>query len=85
MIKLQLGDKVKDKVTGFTGIITGYARYLTGCDQYYILPVSKKNPNKYLSGRWFDDGRVEIIEAGVVKPKDVIVDKNGCDSPQPEM
>lgn len=27
-----LGKEAKDQITGFTGIVIGHARYITGCD-----------------------------------------------------
>lgn len=34
--KFELGATLKDKITGFEGIATGVASYITGCDQYVI-------------------------------------------------
>lgn len=39
-----LGRKVRDKVTGFEGIVTGRATYLTGCDQYSRLSATASAP-----------------------------------------
>jgi hypothetical protein len=72
--KIELGKKGRDKVTGLEGILTGYAKYLFGCDQYCILPES--TDNKPSEGVWIDDGRVEVIGDGI-KPKDVQGKKDG--------
>ena len=32
------GETVTDKITGFNGIITGQAAYITGCNQYLVQP-----------------------------------------------
>ena len=80
MSKFKLGVTVRDKITGFSGIITGHAEYLTGCDQYAVQPDAKDN--KWEDGKWFDEGRIELIGKGINK-KDVLGDKNGADFSAP--
>lgn len=36
-----LGKTLRDRITGFSGICTGHARYLTGCDQYLLNPKAQ--------------------------------------------
>lgn len=60
---IQLGLAGKDKVTGFEGIITARAQYLTGCDQYSLQPPAKDGDVK--AGQWFDEYRIEIIGEGI--------------------
>ena len=57
-MKIQLGMKAKDKITGFEGTITGHARYITGCDQYLLMPQAKDG--KQAEGGWYDEHRLEI-------------------------
>jgi hypothetical protein len=71
---INLGQKAKDKITGFRGIITGRAQYLYGCDQYCIVPPAQDG--KIASGEWFDEGRIEVIGPGVL-PEEVQVSKPG--------
>ena len=73
-MKIALGQKAKDKITGFKGIITGRASYIYGCDQYLIIPKLGKNGVRL--AEWFDEGRIEIIGKGIL-PKEVRVEKNG--------
>ncbi len=68
-LKFKLGSTVVEKITGFEGVLTGVARYLTGCDQYLLQPPSKEGA--YVKGEWFDEGRLKIKEAKIVKKKDV--------------
>ena len=58
-IKFELGTKVKDKITGFNGTTTGFAFYLTGCDQYSVTPKMKEGENSYPDCQWFDVNRLE--------------------------
>lgn len=60
---ISLGKKARDKVTGFTGVITGRAEYLYGCTQYCIVPPASKDGG-YVDGQWFDEGRVKILGVG---------------------
>lgn len=38
MSKINLGDKVKDSVTGFSGIAIGRTTWLHGCDRITVQP-----------------------------------------------
>ena len=67
-VKLQLGVKARDVVTGFEGIVTGQIRYLTGCDQFCLKPKAKKG-DKMSDGTWFDENRIEVIDHGILKSK----------------
>jgi len=81
MNKFNLGIEVKDVVTGFKGIVMAHAEYLTGCDQYLVLPQPKKGSNIYPESRWFDEGRIKSTKRGIViKSEDVAEEGNpGCD------
>lgn len=71
---IELGVEAKDKITGFSGIITGFTRFLTGCDQYCL--VSPAKDGKTGEAAWFDQGRVEVIGKGVTAAE-VAGTKNG--------
>ena len=60
---IELGQKAKDKVTGFEGILIGRIEYLFGCNQYGIAPEAKDG--KVNDTNWFDEGRIEITGPGV--------------------
>lgn len=68
-MEINIGKKAKDKVTGFIGIIVGSADYLYGCKQYLLVPKVKKD-GSLDSGRWFDEGRLEIKRVAI-KPSQV--------------
>lgn len=81
--KIKFGTKARDRVTGFTGIVTGHCKYMYGCDQYDLKPqVDEKN--NYQEGRWFDEGRIEVITENVISPEEVQVEKNGGPSKGPK-
>jgi hypothetical protein len=72
--ELTLGQEAKDKVTGFTGILTSKISYLTGCDQYSITPPAVNNETK--EANFFDEGRIEIVGKGITK-EEVASEKEG--------
>ena len=57
---IQLGHTYRDKITGFTGIATGYVQYLTGCNQALLAP--KCTPEGGLvDSHWFDQQRLQEV------------------------
>ena len=72
---VQLGNKVRDKVTGFTGIAIGRTDYLFGCRQYGVAPAVGDD-GKLNNVCWFDVGRLEVVDTGV-SPASVQTDDPG--------
>lgn len=72
------GKLAKDKVTGFTGIVTAKCKYMYGCTQFALSPYIDKD-GKRIEGEWFDKGRIEILGPGV-NPEDVQAKKGGCET-----
>lgn len=54
----RLGDRARDVVTGYTGIIIGHCRFLTGCDAVGLASKSKT--------AWFDVHGIEVVEVNAV-------------------
>ena len=74
--KFTNGQAVKEKITGFTGTITGTCFYLTGCNQYLITARSIENKEPFSA--WYDEGRLELLGLAF-KESDVQSIDNGCD------
>lgn len=55
-----LGFKVKDRVTGLTGVVTSVSFELYGCIQAIVNPGLDKD-NKPSDTYWFDINRLEIL------------------------
>ena len=75
------GTRVRDKITGFSGTITGRADYITGCNNYLVQPQNDKD-DKYVDSHWFDEMRLELVEKAesfIQKLKR----KTGADKPAP--
>ena len=76
---MQLGDRMKDVITGFVGVATGQVDYITGCKQFLLAPPVKDDGSKPGS-EWFDEDRLEVVEArAVTLPRRV----DGPDMPAP--
>lgn len=58
--KIALGAKVKDKITGYKGVVTGRAEYLTGCIQYLVTQTKTNKEGAIPDGEWLDE--VRLIE-----------------------
>lgn len=65
-MKVKNGDKVKDTVSGFTGIVIGLTDFLNGCTRCGVqAPVGKDG--KLPETMWFDEPQLKIIKIGAVK------------------
>lgn len=62
-----IGDEVRHKVTGFSGIITTHAKHLAGCDRFWIEPKVDSN-GKAMDGQWADIDLIEIVRPNVIDP-----------------
>ena len=78
-MKAKLGDKVRDTVTGYEGVITGVVDYLTGCRQC-LLTAKVKKDGTIPEGRWFDIDRLQVLKAKAIS---IEVDTNGFDLAPP--
>ena len=65
-----MGKKVKDKVTGFTGIVTGIIDHLYGCRQIVITAPVENNAKAKDNQAVIDEGRIKILGKGI-RPKEV--------------
>ena len=53
------GATVRDRVTGYEGVIDSRADYLTGCHRYGVLSLDKDGAEDY---RWYDESRLVLVE-----------------------
>ena len=76
MKRAELGDLVKCKVTGFEGVVTSYAKCLTGCDRITVQPPISKE-GKMQDCIWLDVDAVEVIKKNKIKQEEVTGEKKG--------
>lgn len=70
--KINLGDKCRDKVTGFTGICVSRTDHLHGCTRISITP-QELHDGKPIDTHWFDEPQVELLEKAEYKiPKELV-------------
>jgi hypothetical protein len=62
----QLGDRVKDTVSGMEGIVTGRCYYLNGC---VALLVEGAHNGKERVQEWLDEQRLQVLENMAFKPE----------------
>ena len=81
--QVDLGDRVRCKITGFTGIVTAHSRHIAGCDRFWAEPPVGAD-GKRMEGHWLDIDMIEIVEAAVLST--VVYQRNtpgGVDLPAP--
>jgi len=70
MSEIELGDKVKDTITGFKGIATAKTEFINGCVQYNVTgKVGKDNKLSDDSIMSIDQETLEVIKPKVKKIK----------------
>lgn len=77
-----LGFTYKDKITGFSGVCTGYVEYISGCNQLLLVPPAKPD-GELGQSHWFDVQRCELVPDAAR----VSLDNGatpGCDAPAPK-
>lgn len=83
MFKFELGITLKDIVTGFKGIVMSRIEYLTGCNQYGICPKNLNKDGNPRDWQYFDEHRLQIVDAKPIKLANKISEKDGADGNLP--
>lgn len=65
--KVELGDKVKDEVSGYTGIVIGITDWLYGCQRAGIAVQKPGSDGKICDPQWFDTAQLKVIKKSVIK------------------
>jgi hypothetical protein len=63
---MNVGDRVKDKITGFKGIVVAKTEWLYGCTRLTVQPETLEK-GATLKNETFDEPQLLLIKAGVVK------------------
>lgn len=61
---VERGDRVRDSITGYTGIVLARSEYLNGCVRFLV--VSEKLEDGKSVDETFDAHQLEILEKGAV-------------------
>jgi hypothetical protein len=65
MSDIKLGNKVRDRVTGFEGIAIAKCEYLNGCVQWGIRPPQGEKKDAYPEAMYIDSQQVEFVDQGI--------------------
>lgn len=80
MEKIKLGDKVKDRISGFTGIYTAKTVYLNKCIRCLI--TAQKVIEGKVTTCWIDEDDVIKIDNGIYKGRSPLpTGGSRCDNP----
>ncbi len=60
-MKIKLGVKVRDRVSGFEGIAGSRVEYINGCIRYELIPKVDKD-GKHVGSCYFDEARLEVVK-----------------------
>ena len=60
---IKLGNKVRDKITGFKGIATARIEYINGCVQFCVKPKMGKD-KEMPDGEYIDIAQLELVNKG---------------------
>ena len=79
--KHELGKTGRDKITGFSGVLTARCEFLTGCNRYCVQPTELKD-GKPIDSIYFDEAQIEIMGEGITS-EEVTGEKKGACSGDP--
>lgn len=67
MSEIKLGDLVRDRMTGFEGVVVCVSQWLYGCRRITVQPKELRE-GKVVDNVSFDEMQVEVVHAGEFKP-----------------
>lgn len=65
-MSVKLGDRVRDLITGFEGIVVARCEWLYGCVRLTVQPEKLKD-GKQLETATFDEPQLKVMKVGVVE------------------
>jgi hypothetical protein len=66
---VNLGDRVRDRITGFEGIVMGITEWLYQCRRPFVQPTGLTPEGKPVEAQSFDEDQLEVLEAGAFTPQ----------------
>ena len=73
---INLGDEVKDTVSGFKGIATARHSYLQGCDRISVQPPIDKD-GKHPDSCGFDEPQLKVTKEAKIKRQAALLNPGG--------
>lgn len=66
--KFNLGDEVRERITGYAGVVLARTHWLHNCNTYGVKSHELKD-GKPIDAIWFDEPSLELLEAKTMTPK----------------
>lgn len=66
---IQLGDRVRDRLTGFEGIVIAVTEWLYNCRRITVQPTDLDKDGAVAKTESFDEDQLEVIQAGAFVAK----------------
>lgn len=76
-MKIQLGNRYRDSITGWEGIAVGEYHYLHGCIRVGLEGTKDGEPKEFV----FDEQRLVAVDGTPVEPKATTGGPRGYDAP----
>lgn len=68
-MKIDLGDLVRDRVTGFEGVVVAITFWLNGCVRITIQPCQLTEKGTHPDSVTFDEHQIELVRHPAIQPK----------------
>lgn len=81
--RIQLGDLVRDRITGFEGVVIARTQWLNMCDRYTVQPRKLDDKGGVSEPHSFDDADLEVVEEAVIE-RTFYTPENGGPAPEPD-
>lgn len=64
---IQLGDRVRDRISGFEGVVVGVTEWLYNCRRPIVQPSTVGTNGKPIESQSFDEPQLEVLEPAAFK------------------
>lgn len=79
--KFDLLVTVRDRITGFEGVVVCRTQWASNCNTYSVKPAKLNDKGSMIDSEGFDENRLELVPE-VAKPMEARRDTGGpCDEP----
>lgn len=65
---IELGARVKDRITGFSGVAVSVTHWLYGCTRYGVQSETLDKDGKPIEAEWFDEQSLDETSTEVGGP-----------------
>lgn len=65
---INLGDRVRDKITGYEGVVIGITDWIFGCRRPIVQGEKLDNEGKVIETQSFDEPQLEVVARAVLEP-----------------